>query len=218
MVLRANIVLAPADGVPVRRIASQLKCAEPTVRLWRRRFVEAGLEGLEEGEGRGRRAIYGREGVERVLSTTISKPLQGMTHWSTWTLAEHLGLGHSTVQRIWKEYRLQPHRSRSFKFSKDPELDKAWSKRGHGRLGRYADDGVVLWRSREEAGGGPGTDEGSPHRTRAGAAPGKDADRGSQRRPGGLRLTRLPLPCPANGLLGLKGECGNGLAGRAPRR
>src|SRR5487761_1528857 len=122
MVLRASIVLASADGVPVRRIASQLKCAEPTVRLWRQRFIEAGLEGLEEGEGRGRRAIYGREDVERVLSTTMSKPPDGTTHWSTRTLAEHLGLSRSTVQRIWKEYRLQPHRSRSFKFSKDPEL------------------------------------------------------------------------------------------------
>ena len=30
-------------------------------------------------------------------------------------------------------------------------LDKAWSKRGHGRLVRYADDAVVLCRSREEA-------------------------------------------------------------------
>jgi len=30
-------------------------------------------------------------------------------------------------------------------------LDKAWSKQGHGRLVRYADDAVVLCRSREEA-------------------------------------------------------------------
>ncbi|MGH3430454.1 MAG: IS630 family transposase [Mycobacteriales bacterium] len=122
MVLRARIVLASADGVPVRRIASQLRSTEPTVRLWRQRFMEAGLEGLEEAEGRGRPTIYGREDVERVLSTTMSKPPDGSTHWSTRTLAEHLGLSRSTVQRIWKEYRLQPHRSRSFKFSKDPEL------------------------------------------------------------------------------------------------
>src|SRR5437660_6929769 len=30
-------------------------------------------------------------------------------------------------------------------------LDKAWAERGRGRLVRYADDGVVLCRSREEA-------------------------------------------------------------------
>src|SRR5579859_4635613 len=67
MVLRARIVLASAEGVPVSRIAEELRCAEPTVRLWRRRFSEAGLEGLEEGEGRGRRPVHGREVVERVL-------------------------------------------------------------------------------------------------------------------------------------------------------
>lgn len=122
MVLRARIVLASAEGVPVSRIAEELRCAEPTVRLWRRRFSEAGLEGLEEGEGRGRRPVHGREVVERVLSTTMAKPPPGMTHWSTRTLASQLGLSQATVQRIWKEHRLQPHRSRSFKFSQDPEL------------------------------------------------------------------------------------------------
>lgn len=122
MVLRARIVLASGEGVPVNRIAGDLKCGEPTVRLWRRRFIESGLEGLEEGEGRGRRPTYGRELVEKVLSTTMTQPPEGATHWSTRTLAAHLGVSHGTVQRIWKQHRLQPHRSRSFKFSQDPEL------------------------------------------------------------------------------------------------
>lgn len=122
MVLRARILLAPAEGLAIGRITADLGCSEPTVRLWRNRFSEAGLEGLEEAEGRGRPAQYGQEMVDRVLSTTMAQPPAGMTHWSTRTLAEHLGIGHSTVQRIWKQHRLQPHRSRSFKFSRDPEL------------------------------------------------------------------------------------------------
>ena len=32
------------------------------------------------------------------------------------------GVSFSTVQRIWNEHRLQPHRTRSFKFSTDPQL------------------------------------------------------------------------------------------------
>ena len=122
MVLRAGIVLASAEGIPVNRIAVDLKCGEPTVRLWRRRFSEQGLEGLEEAEGRGRRPTYGRDLVEKVLSTTMKQLPEGATHWSTRTLAVHLGISHGTVQRIWKQHRLQPHRSRSFKFSQDPEL------------------------------------------------------------------------------------------------
>lgn len=124
MALRARIVLAAAEGVAVNRIAGQLQCSEPTVRLWRRRFQDSGIEGLEEDEGRGRRPTYGREMVERVINTTLAKPPDGATHWSTRTLAAHLGIGHGTVQRIWKQNRLQPHRSRSFKFSRDPELVK----------------------------------------------------------------------------------------------
>src|SRR5437870_1413787 len=97
MVRRARVVLAAATGTPNRQIAHQLCCSEPTVRLWRQRFTEAGMEGLEEAEGRGRPLRYGQEVVDRVLSTTMSPPPAGMTHWSTRTLAKHLGLGHSTV-------------------------------------------------------------------------------------------------------------------------
>jgi hypothetical protein len=42
-----------------------------------------------------------------------------MTHWSTRTLAAHLAVGRSTVQRVWRDCRLR----RSFKYSDDPELD-----------------------------------------------------------------------------------------------
>ena len=37
-------------------------------------------------------------------------------------LAEATGLSPSTVHRIWREHKLRPHQTRSFKFSKDPTL------------------------------------------------------------------------------------------------
>ena len=52
----------------------------------------------------------------------LSKPPQGSTHWSTRTLADNLGVSHMTVHRVWRDNRLQPHRSESFKFSTDPLL------------------------------------------------------------------------------------------------
>lgn len=135
MVLRARIVLASADGEPVSRIANDLKCSEPNVRLWRRRFSEQGIEGLEEGEGRGR-SHDPWSGADRDGSQHDHVPgPKGATHRSTRALAAHLDLSHATVQRIREQHRLQPRRSRSFKFSQDPELVA----KGNDVIGLYLD-------------------------------------------------------------------------------
>src|SRR5512134_3234605 len=42
------------------------------------------------------------------------------THWSTRSLAKATGVSISTVQRIWRAFSLQPHRSETFKLSTDP--------------------------------------------------------------------------------------------------
>lgn len=123
-VLRANIILMASEGVANEVIALTLGTSKPSVLKWRARFAEAGIDGLEEAEGRGPKPTYGRDFVERVLSTTLQAPPSGVTHWSTRTLAEHLGTSRDTVHRIWREYGLQPHRVRSFKYSADPLLEE----------------------------------------------------------------------------------------------
>jgi transposase len=121
-VLRARIVLLAADGVANEVIASRLGCSKPNVLKWRARFEEAGIDGLEEAPGRGRPATYAQDFVEKVVATTLAKPPEGSTHWSTRSLAKELGVSHGTVHRIWRERRLQPHRTSAFKFSNDPQL------------------------------------------------------------------------------------------------
>ncbi len=121
-VLRAQIVLRAAEGAANEVIAAELRCSKPTVLQWRARFVESGMAGLMEAPGRGRRRRYDQRTVERVLSITMGKPPRGMTHWSSRMVAAEAGVSFSTVQRIWHEHRLQPHRTRGFKFSTDPEL------------------------------------------------------------------------------------------------
>ena len=37
-------------------------------------------------------------------------------------MAKHIGLSRSTISRIWQAFGLQPHRSETFKLSKDPLL------------------------------------------------------------------------------------------------
>jgi hypothetical protein len=47
----------------------------------------------------------------------------GVTHWSARLLAGHLGISFASVARIWREWKLQPWRRETFKFSTDPDLD-----------------------------------------------------------------------------------------------
>jgi transposase len=122
-VLRARVVLLAAEGVATSAIAMRLQCAEPTVRLWRRRFQEAGVAGIEEdAPGRGRPPVHDERVVAKVLSVTLGRPPRGETHWSSRAVAEKVGVSPSTVLRIWRDHGVQPHRIRTFKYSTDPEL------------------------------------------------------------------------------------------------
>jgi transposase len=62
------------------------------------------------------------ETVQRVLAKTLEPPPAGESHWSVRRLAGATGLSSSTVHRIWREYKLKPHRTRTFKSSNDPQL------------------------------------------------------------------------------------------------
>ena len=121
MVMRARIVLLAAEGAANVAIAKEVGVSIPTVLLWRTRFAEHGLDGLHDAPHPGRPRTYGREVRELVLSETLTKP-EATTHWSRARMAAKVGVSASTVGRIWKEGRLAPHRSETFKFSSDPQL------------------------------------------------------------------------------------------------
>lgn len=123
LVLRAKIVLLSSEGVENQQIAEQLGTSNPTVGLWRRRFAEAGLSGIEKDATRPGRPRSDRRQLERriVHLTTQSKP-KNATHWSTRSLAKELQIPAVLVQRVWKAHGLQPHRVRSFKLSSDPNF------------------------------------------------------------------------------------------------
>ena len=120
MVQRARIVLACAEGESHVAIASRLGISKMTVGKWRRRYLEQGIEGLQDEERPGRPRTHDDERVAEVINTALhSKPPQG-THWSVRTMAEHTGISKSTVHRWFKMFGVQPHRQRHFKISNDP--------------------------------------------------------------------------------------------------
>lgn len=123
LVLRAKIVLLAAAGKLNKQIAAELGTGMKTVCLWRRRFAERGLGGIEQDAPRGARprSTTAALAAEIIRKTTTETP-DAATHWSTRRLAAELGTSPSMVQRVWKAGGLQPHRTRSFKLSNDPRF------------------------------------------------------------------------------------------------
>ncbi len=122
-VTRARIVLRSADGGSIEGIATELGVAVMTVKLWRRRYAELGLDGLADAPRPGHPPTYTRADRDRVQAIAMGPPPEGMTHWSVRDLAKRTGMSPSTVHRVWRERGLQPHRTETFKFSTDPALE-----------------------------------------------------------------------------------------------
>jgi transposase len=118
---RARIVLLAADGTPNVEIAELVGVSRPTVNLWRSRYAESGVRGLQDDPKPGRPRTVDRN---TILTTTLTPPPKrlGVTHWSSRLLADELKVAQNTVLRTWRHYRVQPWRSETFKFSTDPEL------------------------------------------------------------------------------------------------
>ncbi len=123
VVLRCRIVLAAAEGEAADRIAARLGINRKTVLLWRARFEREGLAGIwEVAPGRGRKATYGPEKVESIVEATLRSKPKGMTHWSCRTMAEAQKVSKSTIHNIWNSHNLKPHRTKTFKLSRDAKF------------------------------------------------------------------------------------------------
>jgi transposase len=123
-VFRARIILALADGLTYREIERKLGASAPTVSKWKSRFEQQGMDGLQ-GRHRGSKPSRATPAVQaRAIRRAQQKPSDGSTHWSCRKLAEELGLGKSTVQRILAQAKLRPHRLDRYMASNDPEFEQ----------------------------------------------------------------------------------------------
>jgi transposase len=122
LALRSRIVLAAADGAANYEIAEQFGISRPTVTKWRNRFAQRRLDGLLDEPRPGRPRTVTDEQVERIVTTTLESTPKTATHWSTRSLAAHLGVSQDSVWRTWQAFGLQPHRQEKFKLSTDPQL------------------------------------------------------------------------------------------------
>ena len=118
--LRSRILLLAAEGKQDMEIASELEVNRHTPALWRQRFRTQGLDGVWEVQaGRGRKPLYDEDKVAAIVEATLQTKPKGSTHWSCRTMAQSQGVSKNTINRVWQQYNLKPHRTRAFKLSRD---------------------------------------------------------------------------------------------------
>ena len=125
-VLRARALLLAADGVANNEIALRVQVNPNSVRLWRHRFEQEGIEGVGKvAPGRGRKPSLPEGTVAEVVNLTMNElPDDGTMQWSTRSLAARVGISHVTVARIWKDHGLRPWKTETFKVSTDPHFEQ----------------------------------------------------------------------------------------------
>lgn len=117
---RARIILACATGKSNLAVAAALRITPQTVGKWRARFTTHRLDGLLDEPRPGVPRQIMDADVERVITRTLEFTPRDATHWSTCSMAKECGLSQSAISRIWRAFGLQPHRTETFKLSKDP--------------------------------------------------------------------------------------------------
>ena len=131
-VLRARIVLAAADGASNAAIGRALGVCDDTVRKWRRRFCQHGLDGLRDRPRTGRPRRFSSTVVAEVKALACELPAKSdvpLAKWSCPDLATEAiqrgvveSVSASTVRRWLAADTLKPWQHRSWISPRDPHF------------------------------------------------------------------------------------------------
>lgn len=121
VVRRARVILLSATGTSGAEIAARLDLSPEAVSRIRRRFKEAGVEGLADRPKAGRRDhAVPAETVERIVQLALSPPPAGRSRWTTRLLGAEVGRTSGCVSDVLRAHGLKPHLTRTYKVSRDP--------------------------------------------------------------------------------------------------
>jgi transposase len=125
-VWRAQIMLLTPDGCGTAEIMRDAGVSKTAVWRWLERFMTDGVAGLLRDKTRPSRIppLKART-VARVVAATRFDPPGEVTHCTAAAMAKVQGISVSSVQRIWRRHGLQPHQTRLFKLSNDPQFASA---------------------------------------------------------------------------------------------
>jgi transposase len=140
---RARIITLSWDGLTVPAIATEAGCHQNTVRRWLHRFNAAGLDGLGNQPGAGRKRRVTEAQRSAIIAMARSLPPgqlardatgelsagdeRGPAQWTLDTLAQTardagIQVGRSQVRRILLAEKVRWRRTRSWTTSTDPEF------------------------------------------------------------------------------------------------
>ena len=121
-VQRARLLLGAAAGKTNQAISQETGLGWRSVGMWRRRFIDERLAGLEDRPRPGKPRSYTDADRLKVIETACTQKPDGETHWSVRTLAKATGVGRDTVHQILLQANLKPHQVGTFSRSPDPDF------------------------------------------------------------------------------------------------
>ena len=140
---RARIIALSWDGLAVPAIAAEVGCHANKVRRWLHRFNAAGIDGLGDRPGAGRKRRITEAQRSRIIALARSVPPgrldrdgagelsaddeRGPAQWTLDTLAQAardagIQVGRSQVRRILRAEKVRWRRTRSWAASTDPDF------------------------------------------------------------------------------------------------
>ena len=140
---RAQVIALSWDGLAVPAIAARIGCHENTVRRWLHRFNAAGIDGLGNRPGCGRRRRITEAERSAIIALARSAPPgrlardasgelpaddeEGPPEWTLDTLSQAarqagIQVGRSQVRRILRAEKVRWRHTRSWAASTDPEF------------------------------------------------------------------------------------------------
>jgi len=160
-VRRARLILLLAQGKSYLAIRQVLGCNPNYISRWKGRFEAERLVGLYSHH-RGRAVEKRTPALEaRILEWTRRPAPDGSTHWSSRELAQHLGVSHMIVARVWQRAGLKPPSDRTLHGFRRPGL-RAQGGRYYWALRQTAPTRGGVLRRREDRHPGPGPARSGP--------------------------------------------------------
>ncbi len=155
MAKRARIVLTAAEGMTNRDIAAVVDLHYNQVGMWRARYAELGLGGLQDEQRPGRPCVYDHDDVLLLVKTVTEPPPEGATRWTMEALARAMAdhgvpISASQAWRICRALDLKPWQVESWMTSHDPHF---WERAGD-VCGLYLNppENAVVWSVDEKSG------------------------------------------------------------------
>ncbi len=144
-----------AEGRSNREIGELVDLHYNQVGMWRARYAEFGLEGLEDVERSGRPPVYDHDDVLLLVKLVTEAPPEGATRWTMDALAAAMAahgvpISASQAWRICRGLGLKPWQVQSWMSSHDPDF---WAKAGD-VCGLYLNpsENAVVWSVDEKSG------------------------------------------------------------------